>query len=309
MRLTLIVARIVACCVAMTALSVASTSFADDHAAVDDVVLRSGEHVRGSVLELVPKDHVTILTDAGPRRIEWADVDRVLVSVPASPSPSPYTIPSAGPSPAPREAQPLPEKPKEKEKEPESGPRVHVHVKTPKPVVLYRRAPGSTGWQLICSAPCDKEVPVSGTYRVVGNGVAAKELVLPASDGDTVDITVDPSSTTGLALGGVAIGLGVVIAYGEALKAGGDNGMSSHADRTMAGGIAATALGAAVVGVVVVIMSVGTDVGTTVRRWPGSPASPPPALDAFLRTPDWRITPAAEREPSSTFPVLLQRAF
>lgn len=67
----------------------------------DAVFLKNGGYYRGTLTELVPGDHVTILVEGGEKKtIPWADVDRV-VAVEDVPNSKPPALPPSG-QPAPQ---------------------------------------------------------------------------------------------------------------------------------------------------------------------------------------------------------------
>lgn len=297
-------------CAALSALLAAAPALAEDGPASDSVYLRGGGLFRGRVNELVPKDHVTVVVQSGEsKRIAWADVDHVIVgpvSLPPGTS-SVATAPSAAPPPPPAEGVP--------------GAR--VHVTSPTPVFLYRRAPGSTAWERVCTSPCDEELPASGTYRVTGNGVAAKELSLNANPGESVVLEVDPSSTIGTVVG-VALSVAGFVAVGAAGNIdqaercrqvpSGSSSCSDGPTSTTANivGIAGTL--ALVGGIVLTVTSARTTVHVESHRHDGpSPPGPDPhSADAFLRRPTWRSVSSAERAvagPAAAFPLLFERSF
>ena len=75
-------------------------------------------------------------------------------------------------------------------------------------------------WTKVCDAPCDRSVPVDGTYRVAGGpGITPSgDLHLRGHYGERVLISVDRTTTTrretgkGIVIGGaVAVGAGVLL--------------------------------------------------------------------------------------------------
>lgn len=200
---------------------------------IDTVVLRSGGLYRGHVTEVVPNDHVSIVVtgQTEAKRIPWSEIDRVILGAPYGASPG------ASSSPAPAEPEPAaPELP--------PGQRVRVHIDSQKPVILYRRDVGGTGWRLVCRSPCDQDLPASGAYRVEGNGVARSREVSLNTDERTrsVNLHVDPASVAGAALGGVMISVGVLAAYIGLLVAVAD-GSSSSRNETKRTGLITFGLG------------------------------------------------------------------
>jgi hypothetical protein len=250
------------------------------------------------VTEIVPGDHVTVIVGAETLRVPWAEVDRVIVS--SSPAPAP----SASPKPAP------------------DGPHVRVHITTPKQVILYRRAPGSTSWSRVCTSPCDAEVPLGGSYRITGNGVpATAPFSIEANPGSVVDLAVDPASTGGMIGGGFLAATGGTIGFvGLVLAAVGEAGAPRH-DRGASGmsrdaaedvrnaGLVTLAVGGLLTlgGILIFVSSGKTDVTQASSSADHAAAGRP--LDAFLRAPSWRRQATAEAAAPSTFPILLQGSF
>lgn len=284
---------------------------------VDAVHLRNGGMYRGRVTEIVPGDHVTVIVAPGgeTKRIPWPEVDRVIVaSTPVPPAPT-----AANPIPAASPPTPM---------APMVGPRARVHITSPKQVILYRRAAGSTAFQQVCTSPCDLELPIGDTYKLAGNGLSQnKELRLAAGPGGFVDIVVDPPSTGGMILGGFIGGGGATAAYvgflmaiighGEAERdcyyySSGSSSSSceerqSDGETVRTAGLVTMVVGAAatVLGIVVFINSASTDI----NQRTGAPA----ANDAFLRKPTWRSVASsaesANAAPAAAFPVLFTHHF
>jgi hypothetical protein len=313
---------------------VPSVAFADDEAppplpaatatttpsastTVDAVHLRNGGMYRGRVTEIVPGDHVTVVVAPGgeTKRIPWPEVDRVIVaSTPVPPAPTPTTPVASAPTPP----------------APMVGPRARVHITSPKQVILYRKAAGTSTFQQACTSPCDLELPIGDTYRLAGNGLSQnKELHLAAGPGGFVDIVVDPPSTGGMILGGFIAGGGATAAYVGMLMAlvgqseadrscytyssssyGGESceERQSDAETLRNAGLITMVVGAGItaLGVVVFINSASTDIG---QRTGG----PSRSNDAFLRKPTWRSVASsaesANAAPAAAFPVLFTHHF
>jgi hypothetical protein len=157
------------------------------------VVLHDGSRFRGTLVELVVNDHVTLKLATGEvRRFAWADVDKTEEVKIAAPPHEP-----AG---------------------------VFVALEAPPGALLQRQtgtiaAHGRIGeapiWTDACAAPCQMEVP-GGTYRVAGSGFrGTNDLVLPSDGRVRIDARLG-SSGASLAgailaiLGGTAMGVGVV---------------------------------------------------------------------------------------------------
>lgn len=260
---------------------------------IDAVHLRNGGLYRGHVTEIVPGDHVTILVEKGePKRIAWAEIDRVVVATtPVPPPPSgdqvgARTIPSATtPTPAPM-----------------NGPKARVHIASSTTAVLYRRASGSTAWTLACTSPCDELLPLGDSYRVTGNGIAqSDEFTLRGSPGSTIEIKVDGPSTAGIVLGGTLATVGFLAGYVGLLVVAASLDRYGADDDARAGGLVAMGLGglATVGGLLIFFASAKTDVTQNPTSGGGK--------DAWRRLPTWRT---AERGAApAQFPVLFSHAF
>jgi hypothetical protein len=288
-------------------LLVAAPALAGERPGNDSVYLRNGGLFRGHITELVPKDHVTIEVDGGDTtRVAWGEVDHVIVGpvlLPPATSIAPPVVASA-PPPLPPPAE-------------EPG-LARVHVSSPKPVFLYRRPPGSTAWEKVCESPCDAELPVSGTYRVTGNGIAAKELALNANAGESVVLEVAPSSTAGV-VAGVALTVAGLAATNVAMAMepchsahAASTSCASSSDETRMSDVVGMAGALALVGgIVLIVVSARTGVGVESHRHeaPSPPGPDPHALDAFLRRPTWRSVSSTERAALPTLPLVFERSF
>jgi hypothetical protein len=115
------------------------------------VVLHDGSRFRGTLVELVPSDHVTIKLATGDvKRFAWADIEKTVVVETSE------QVASTSPPPPP--------------------PGVFVTLDAPSGAVLQRRTGtivmsgkmnGAAIWSDACSSPCDTTVS-PGSYRVAG---------------------------------------------------------------------------------------------------------------------------------------------
>jgi hypothetical protein len=134
-----------------------------------------------------------------------------------------------------------------------SAPMVFVHVESDHDVMLEREHDGT--WEGVCMGSCDTEVPVGVKLRVSGS----EPFVLHGVAGRGVTLHVRSGSHTGVAAGGVLIGLGsvaVILAPFVYFPAGGCFIFCNGSDNTgpiaavvglFAGGVALIVLGAALV--------------------------------------------------------------
>ena len=209
-----------------------------------------------------------------------------------------------------------------------TGPRAHVHISTPKTVQLFRRPAGTTGWTHACASPCDIDLPLGDDYRVTGSGVAqSKEFHLQGAPGERLEIVVDPTSTGGMVAGGLLAGTGAFAMYigflttlvgvaqsnqdcSSSYYGSGSYSSSSRCQseygngprvRNVGLGILGVGTAAAVVGLVVIVNSAGTDISQH-----GAAVHAP--KDAFLREPVWRGVATTNEKGTMMFP-LLTRSF
>lgn len=257
----------------------ASETTTEPRAGARDVVhLRSGVTIEGSVRELVPGDHVTVVVDGADQRFLWADVERVVVSERLA---------------APREGA---------RSKPMNGPLVRVHLTGTGTLHLHRRPEGSQDFVEVCESPCDVEVPLQDTFKVSGGSITTtKEFRLAGTPGSMVTVEVDGPNWFGIVGGGVLTIVGGVTAYvGLAL--------GTTPDTSARGvGLGALMIGGATLalGLLIVYPSMRTDLlqhGADRGR------------DAYRRDPSWTTfarshTAETSLAPRATFPILFERSF
>ena len=167
----------------------------------DAVFLRSGAMMRGTVYELVPGDHVTVLGPNGQIwSVPWAQVEKVELGN----RPSLTQVPAAV----------TPVAPLSSGKPPKKGPMVRVHIDSKRAVQLYRQPAQDGGWYEECTSPCDVDMPLNDDYRISGSGIfQSRDFHLEGSAGGHVVIAVDPSTRSTFLLGGVLTAVGGIIDY------------------------------------------------------------------------------------------------
>jgi hypothetical protein len=268
---------------------------------VDAVHLRNGGLYRGHVTEIVPGDHVTIYVEHGDqKKIPWSEIDRVIVAttpIPPAPSSSGSDTHAIPPATPPVSA-------------PMVGPKVRVHVSAPSTVILYRRPAGTTSWTQACTSPCNIDLPINDSYRVVGNNVAQSgEFTLGGAPGGSVDLKVDPQSVGGMVMGGLIGGAGALIGYVGLLVTLVSLGDDTSENKDARGaGLVMMALGglATVGGVLLFVASAKTDVTTTASG--GAPSGSNITMnDAWKRVPTWRTAEAGAAP--AQFPIMFSHAF
>jgi hypothetical protein len=102
------------------------------------------------------------------------------------------------------------------------GPPITVrpHLQGADGLRLEQRGRGHDEWLEVCDAPCDRSVPLDGTYRVAGPDlVTSNDFQLHGPVGERINVTVDPTTTErretgkGILIGGVvALGTGLTLA-------------------------------------------------------------------------------------------------
>ena len=211
----------------------------------DIVVLREGGpdgRLLGKVMDVAAGDHVTITLPTGETRtVPWTAITRVLIAKPPPPL---------------------------------RGPKVRVHVAARRRVELQRRPMDSVEWQDACASPCDMELPLADSYRVLGMG-ESKEFRLRGKAGDVVELDIKLPSTGGKISGGILAGVGgFVLTFSSLFVLAGATSPSScqgagdigpcgaQATSLLDSGLVGAAIGAAagVLGLVLLHYSATTDV-------------------------------------------------
>lgn len=256
--------------VAALSLPVSAPAFAGDApapaAGEDEVTLKNGGMVRGTVVGLEPGTKVVIqeVGAAAPRTIPWgevADVERGKYKATGAVEPGETSAGYDVPEPA-----------------PVGGPGVvKLHVSSSKPVQVIEHLGTSYAQagayavavehsQAVCGTPCDKVIDGSRgqQFIVTGDGVPPSEtFVLSDREGDTT-VHVDPGSTAmvsgGAWMGGTGIlGMltgGTFLAVGLAI----DDSTGTADDLALAGGITLAASTALLGGGIALLIAGDTDV-------------------------------------------------
>ena len=164
-----------------------------------------------------------------------------------------------------------------------------VHIEADRPVVL-ERSERNGPWVPACSSPCDRDLPISSMYRVLGAGVRASiPFQLAARAGERIVVRVSSASKVrfigGFVIAGLglaSVGVGALVLENKQIEALGygsrtDDGPSKTAGQIMMVGGATAMLGG-------VLLTLFNRNGTLEQ----SPQATPPRNDAWLRDPTWR---------------------
>ncbi len=244
----------------------------------DVLHLRNGGLMRGTIVELLPNDHATLLLPTGQSAIvQWSAIERVERNAPATAAPTPTPSPAASslpPAPSPRHP-------------PDT---ILVHIQSTRTVTLERRS--ADGVTSACTTPCDQWLPVSDTYRVTGRAITSSGWFgLDGQPGDRVVLSVSTGTKVGFYAGGVVATGGVVLdvlglmtlAAAKQDQDSTDPNLQSQAKGTAAfgglllvGGVAMT-----VVGLYVLFTNLHSDQTQEVD----APVPPPPPPGGMARNP------------------------
>jgi hypothetical protein len=213
------------------------------------VITTDGAEFRGSLVEKIPGQYVTVLLATGePRRIAWNAIARI-TGAEAEEVPSQKTV---------------------------------VRFEADDSRAQLEKFVGA--WQPVCSTPCEGPLSLDGSFRIGGDGIKASEPFTLLADGRAVKINANVGTNGRAVLGGfLAIGGGIV-AYVGALAFllgaavnttdSGDVGTTSHdSSLRTSGGVVALAGAAAGITGLVILLNDKTDVHVT--RGAGSARMPP----------------------------------
>jgi len=237
---------------------------------MDTVELRSGGVVRGTIVELLPGDHVTIQLPSGMRTFQWGEISRVE---------------RAG-------SQPQIQQPVQQQQQNEplvqpGEPSTRVYIDSSSPVSLFRMD-NRGDVKTVCIAPCGEVLPLSGLYWVSGRDInASDKFQLPPGKAET-KLHVSGGSkgavTAGVVLavvgGNVLLLFGApVLLVGAAMAASPTSSISKDANGVLAVGgvISGVGLAMGIVGLVMWISNSGSSVEafaknqTSVPRFAASP--------------------------------------
>ena len=243
----------------------------------DVITLKDGTTLRGAVTEIVSGDHVLILLSSSQTaRVRWdaiakaerdgSPIDLAAIRNPATAAP---------PAPA------VAEKP---------VPKVTVHVESTRPVELQLNEETSLDWKVVCTSPCDAELPIGRLYRIDAPGIRrSKPFTLRGVPGGTQLLDVDAGSSAGHTLGMVftSIGSPIVLIGGIVVAVHLGNGNTD----SVQGPLIATGVGLAffVPGLYLTISNDGTTVAQSRGgRTAATERDLEHAVGARTRLPTWR---------------------
>jgi hypothetical protein len=260
-------------------------------AAGDNVVihLKDGGSLRGSLIDLLPGDHATVVLATGTSAVvAWSGIQGVeRAAVPAPPGSPTTDAPASPPSATTVQSD---------------EPAVLVHIESTRGATLVRKVGAEK-----CDAPCDRLLPLNGSYRIIGPDIhSSKWFQLEGSPGDRIVIRVSPGLKSTFRLGTVIGGAGFLSAGVGALivdianakkasqhQAASWSGADSVGGAIMLGGLAVMAVGGSL------MWANRTSKGAQEVQVPTTEAPEPPRREATWRGPDLleRSLPQAQQLP------------
>lgn len=162
-----------------------------DAPGTDVVVLRNGGTIRGTFIEVLPGDHLTILLASGQTAIvKWIDIARFGDEAAPLPPPEPAPPPTLR----------------------NTKSKVLVHVESPRHVTLEHKAVASEEWNAVCESPCDRSLPRTGAYRIVGSDIVSSgDFDLQETADERIVLHVNPGTKSAHYGGIVAFGAGALV--------------------------------------------------------------------------------------------------
>lgn len=237
----------------------------------DTVYLRDGGMIRGTIMEVIPGNHVSVqLANGQVATIRWDVIDRIdRHSQPGQTTVAPPPTTTAPPQP--------------------TG-SVLVHMEGSDDVVLEQLS-SSGAWREVCAAPCDKPLALGMEYRIGGSGTrASKPFDLEAENGQRLVLDVSRASSGAYAGGIVLISLGSVATFVGliVLAVGGlQNDISNNGGGTVATGLVITGVGLASL-IVGIVLTVGNK-HTAVNQAMASADTGGPRVASLFGTPEKRL--------------------
>lgn len=161
---------------ALVGCSLMVASLAYGQQPVDTVELRSGGVVKGTIVELLPGDHVTIQLPSGVKTFPWGEISKVERAGAQTQAQGPvYTAPPGTTSPSPNN-EPLVQP---------GEPSTRVYIDASSPVSLFHMD-NRGDVKTACIAPCGEVLPFTGLYWVSGKDInASDKFQLPPGKAET----------------------------------------------------------------------------------------------------------------------------
>jgi hypothetical protein len=251
---------------ALHILTVAAPAMAQQPAPSDNIVLKDGGSIKGTLTEILPGDHATVQLPSGQTAtVRWDvihHIERGGVTVQTQQAPQANTVVVQAPA-------------------PDARGKATVHMEGDQEIVLERQISGQ--WVTVCNAPCDLALELDSNYRVSGGGIRRSGAFrLAGKPGDHIIITIDPASKGGFAGGIVLIAIGapafviggltlLVVAAIDASNSGCSttsyyNNCSTNTDTGTAKIVGWSMLGGGAAGVVLGIVLVSTNGHTSTEQ-------------------------------------------
>ena len=251
---------------ALHVLTVAAPAMAQQPAPSDNIVLKDGGSIKGTLTEILPGDHATVQLPSGQTAtVRWDvihHIERGGVTVQTQQAPQANTVVVQAPAPAARG-------------------KATVHLDGDQEIVLERQISGQ--WVTVCNAPCDLALELDSNYRIGGGGIRRSGVFrLAGKPGDHIIVTIDPASKGGFAGGIVLIAIGapafviggltlLVVAAIDASNAGCSttgyyNNCSTNTDTGTAKIVGWSMLGGGAAGIILGIVLVSTNGHTSTEQ-------------------------------------------
>ena len=176
------------------------------------VITRDGGMYRGTVVELVPQDHLTLKLATGElRRLAWGDIQSQSSVTPVAPAP-----PAGYAAPPGYMPQPAP-----------PAPGVLVRIDSPNPHTQLYRSAGTSDiagmaaqgyfvgrmehWEPVCNGTCETRVDPFSRYQIRGSNMPGSAAFELPGGRPQVDLRVQPGSIGRRVGGWVGLTLGILV--------------------------------------------------------------------------------------------------
>jgi len=264
----------------------------------DTVTLKDGSVLRGTLTEIAKGAHISLLLSTSQTaRVRWDAIVKV------ERGGVPIDLAAISPNAVPVTPTPVVTAPKI----PSGTVRVHIEASR-EDLELEMDTGGAMNWEVVCTAPCDRDLPLGHVYRINGSGVRkSKPFSLQAAAGSYVTLTVDHGTTAGFVGGIVLTSLGSPVVFvGALITLVGASLDSKYSTDVLGIGLVTTGIGAAVMvpGIVLVANNSGTSVkqggeGTT----SGRAGEGQKVADLPWRTPTWHSLEGPKNPAAPSIPI------